>query len=118
MSNKPLWIISSKARPLEGCPIKFDNSEFYFVECLVPANSTSEAQAPLGDALREEMFELAEVLSCKPYVASEWEDTEQFPEIEEAARKSAQTGNLAFALFISEEPKDNHAPDDDGVDWS
>lgn len=116
MSNKPLWIISSKARPLEGCPIKFDNSEFYFVEGLVPANSTSEAQAPLDHALRDEMFELAEVLSCKPYFANEWEDTEQFPEIEEAARKSAQTGNLAFALFISEEPNENHAQDYDGVD--
>ncbi len=118
MTNKPLWIISSKARPLEGCRIKFDNSEFYLVECLVPANSTCEAQAPLGDALRHEMFELAKVLCSKPYIASEWEDTEQFPEIEEPARKSAQTGNLAFALFISEEPNENHAQDYDGVDWS
>ncbi len=118
MSNKPLWIISSKARPLEGCWIKFDNSEFYFVESLVPANSISEAQAPLGDALRDQMFELAEVLCSKPYIASEWEDTEQFPEIEEAASKSAQTGNLAFALFKSEEPNESHAQDYDGVDWS
>jgi hypothetical protein len=105
MGNKPLWVVSSKARPLDGCSIKFDNSEFYFVECLVLALSKKEAEAPLGHALRDEMFELAEVLCCKPYVASEWKDTVQFPEIDEAARKSAQTGNLAFVLFISEESR-------------
>lgn len=118
MSDKQIWIVSSKARPLEGCPIKFDDSEFYFVDCLVPANSKSEAEAPLDHALRDEMFELEEIISSKPYVASEWRDEIQFPEIEEAAQKSARTGNLAFALFISEEPKGDFDPEDDGVDWS
>lgn len=107
MINKPIWIVSCKARPLEGCSIKFDNSEFYFVESLVPANSSSKAQAPLSAALSEARFELEEVISSKPYVAREWRDELQFPEIEDAAQKSAQTGNLVFALFISQDPIDS-----------
>lgn len=41
MINKPIWIVSCKAHPSEGCSIKFDNSEFYFVE---PRRLGSNAQ--------------------------------------------------------------------------
>lgn len=67
----------------------------------------------MSAALSEARFELEEVISSKPYVASEWRDELQFPEIEDAAQKSAQTGNLVFALFISEDPKDNGDSEDE-----
>ena len=85
MINKPIWIVSCKARPLEGVPLNLIIQSFILLKAL-PANSSSEAQAPLSAALSEARFELDEVISSKPYLASEWRDELQFPEIEDAAQ--------------------------------
>ena len=118
MSDKEIWIVSTKSRPLEGCSIDFDGSEFYTVESLVPAQSKDQATRPLKQALLEAGFELAEILSAAPYKSKDWADQIQFPEIKEAALKSSKTGQLVFALFISEPPDENYDDEDDDVEWT
>ena len=120
MDDKELWIVTAKLKALEGCSVDFDGSEFYFVECLLPASNESEATAPIEHAMCDERFELISIEHCSQYVASDWENEVQYGDIQEAANKAKESNELEFALFISSQVRDGaeEDEDDDGIEWS
>lgn len=110
MSQADVWIVFTKCEPLEGCDVDFDGCDYYFAEAYVPVASKgdlihldaviSRAQA----ALAESQFELNEVSKCLRYMPEEWQaDTPPNMEVNKYAREAAESGNVQFGGFRSEE---------------
>lgn len=118
MDSKNLWIVSTKSKPLSGCSIELDGSDFYYVECLIPATSFDEANGSIEHLLRDKRMELLEVIKCESYAPNAWKDLVQFPEIENAADYANSKQEPRFALFISSQAMDFEDDDSDEVEWT
>lgn len=106
MSNKAVWIVSTKSKVLENCPHNEDGSEFFFVDCLLPAGNEQEAIAPIKSALGDERLELLEVTRCEPFDLTKYEgDDFEIEEVQIAAQAASQSQQLTFSIFVSSEAK-------------
>ncbi|MFT7561222.1 MAG: hypothetical protein ACI93R_003148 [Flavobacteriales bacterium] len=118
MDSKSLWIVSTKSKPLDGCSIELDGSDFYYVECLIPASSFDEANGLIESLLQGKHMALLEVIKCEPYSSDSWKDLIQFPEIQNAADHANSKQEAKFSLFISSQAMDFEEDDSDEVEWT
>ena len=111
MSNREVWVAFTKSRPLEGCGIDFDGSEFYFTSICVPVDETSDNLIDLGkieelvkSSLLKKRLAIADISMLVRYKYGDWEcKTDIFDDINKLAEKAMETGELAFSGFRPEE---------------
>lgn len=120
MDKKDLWIVSTKSQRMKDCSLDDDGSEFYHVECLIPADSLKEASGTIEHLLRDKQMELYKILKCEIYDPELWKSTEQYSQIKQAAEYAKAKGEPKFALWISSEAMDFEEKEESGndeVDW-
>lgn len=111
MSDKQTWIVVTKCRSLEGCSIRFDGGDFYFVDAYVtiPSNVGGiEALIIVLEKIQKELkndyLELTEVKMCAQFLPEEWFDqTDNGGSVHEFASQSQETESVVFSSFRTEE---------------
>ncbi len=106
MSQKAIWIVSTKSTPMENCPHNEDGSEFFYVDCLLPAEGENEALAPIKSALGDERLSLVDVTRCEAFDLAKYEGEDfEIEEVEIAAQAAERNQKLTFSIFVSSEAK-------------
>ena len=113
MSNKQVWVIFTKSKPLPQCLINIDGGEYYFAEVCV-AVETDKGIPPLDPIIEqarqhllESHLELLDVYKCIRYVPEEWpEETLLNRQIHAAAQKAQETGDIGLGGYRSNEVED------------
>jgi hypothetical protein len=111
MTDKEVWIVSTKSSPLEGCDIDIDGCDFYFAEAFVPVASEINRLkrfefviASVEEALLEARLTLVDASKCLRYVEPEWGlDSEMEKETHAAASNALASNSITFSPFRSEE---------------
>jgi len=111
MSNKDVWVVFTKSRPLEGCDIDFDGCEFYFVDIYVPVETTPDKLVALGDitemvrhSLEESRLELADISMLVRYENGEWKSkANSCNDVNALALQAKESSEIVFSSFRSEE---------------
>lgn len=116
MTSNDLWIVSIKLRHLAGSTLDEDGSEFYFVECLVPASSDAQAIQTTEQLLQEKKLSLAEVLKCEVYDPDLWQSVQHFSDIDDAAEYAKLNNEPKSAQFISSSAMEFDEDDENDID--
>jgi len=111
MSDKGIWIVFTKSKALEGCPINIDGCDFYFAEAFVPVDrnegevdNIEQVIERTKQALLTEKLDLNDISKCIRYKEVEWsEGTNLNDEIRATADKALQTNEVEFNVFRSKE---------------
>ncbi len=106
MEEPEIWIVSTKSKALENCPHNGDGSDYFFVDCLLPASNKDEALAPIKSALADELLELECVTRCEVFNIDTYDGNEfEIEEVKIAAQKAQESQTLTFSVFVSSEAK-------------
>lgn len=79
MDNE-LWIVSIKARVLDGSPLAMDGSEFMFGECAGYAKSEEDMKHQLMADLDDAKLELVESYEISPESNAAWISSSKYKE--------------------------------------
>lgn len=104
MSDKDIWIIFTKSKVLDGCPIAIDGSDFLFSNIFIPSYSVEDAISQVKQALLEPKLELSDISKCIRYNTNEWSDDSKLSnEINEFSEEAKQSNKIVFGIFRSSE---------------
>lgn len=102
--NKVLWVVSLKARILEGSPLDMDGSEFTFGEAATFSHSEIDVKEQLLQKMNDGKLELLELFHITPADKASWiSQSEDMEDILELIEQVKITGKFAFGLFRSSE---------------
>ena len=100
MTDKTIWIVFTKSKILEGCPLAMDDSEYLYGECFVPAHTEAEARLSVKAKLLDVKLELTDILKCLAYNPTEWGDGSEFAaEVGYAASQAKQADAVTLGIF-------------------
>lgn len=111
MSHTDVWIAFIKSKPLEGCGIDIDGSDYYFAEAYVPVNHTEielvsfdNVIAKIKNSLLEGRLILCYISKCIRYQQEHWNtDTDSNKEAHSLAESALSSNKVEFGAFRSEE---------------
>lgn len=100
MMDNTIWIVFTKSKILQGCPLAMDDSEYLFGECFVPADTEADARLQAKAKLIEVKLELSDILKCVIYNPADWQDGSEFSEeVVYAANQAEQTKVVTLGIF-------------------